>query len=310
MAKRSLVPKLTGWSLTLSFVALSAVIAFLVGASVTDVSAEPAAQAPAVLSVSSTNDVAPPVPVITKAPEALTYDTSAHFEFSDQGQYGSFQCRLDDTPYGPCGPGGVSYFDLGLGRHCFYVLAVRGDYRSAPRAFCWQCRPIRVNGGFTVGGSAPNLFYPGTSQPLDLAITNPFKFAIKVLTVSVTVEPVPTKDGVPDPACLATSNLLVTRSLGTTVTVPAGSTKSLSDLDVPAAQWPVLTMPDLPINQDACEGATFTLTYSCTATMGTLSPIQTWALLVSSPDPSALGRAVTLTAIVAKSLARVARLAQ
>jgi Bacterial Ig-like domain (group 3) len=242
------------------------------------------------------------VPDITEAPATLTYDTSAHFEFSDQGQHGGFQCRLDNAAFGPCGPASISYLGLGLGRHCFYVLAVRGNYRSAPRGFCWQCQPIRVRGGFSIGGDAANAFYPGASEPLDLAITNPFKFAIKVLTVSVTVEPVPDKDGVPDPACPATANLLVTRPLGTTVTVPAGSSKSLSDLGVPSAEWPVLTMPDLPTNQDACEGATFTLLYSGTATMGTPRPVQTWTLLVAFPNPSALGHAVTLTAIVAKSL--------
>jgi hypothetical protein len=158
-----------------------------------------------------------------------------------------------------------------------------------------------VSGDFTIGGNAPNPFYPGTSERLDLAITNPFKFAIKVLTVSVTVEPVPAKNGVPDPACPAASNLLVTRPLGTTLDVPALSTNSLSDLGVPQAQWPVLTMTDLPTNQDACKGATFTLVYSGTATMGTANPVHTSTVLLSSPDPSAPGNAVALTAIVAKS---------
>ena len=209
--------------------------------------------------------------MITRAPASLTYDTSAHFEFSDQGKQGSFQCRLDNAPFVPCGPGGTSYQGLDPGQHCFYVLAIQGGYRSAPRGFCWQCRPIRVNGDFTIGANAPHLFYPGTSEPLDLAITNPFKFPIKVLSVSVTVEPVPAKNGAPDPACPAAANLLVTRPLGATLAIPARSTKSLSDLGVPQAQWPVLTMPDLPTNQDACEGATFTLLYSGTATMGTVA---------------------------------------
>ena len=294
-------PKLTGKSRTLWLVALAVVIAVLTGYSVGTASAEPAPRAPAALSVSLTNEAAPPVPLITEAPASSTYDTSAQFEFSDQGQYGGFQCRLDNAQFEPCGPGGASYSDLGLGRHCFYVLAVRGGFRSGPTGFCWQCRPIRVSGGFSIGGNAPNLFYPGTSEPLNLVITNPFNFDIKVLTVTVTVEPVPAKDGVPDPACPATTNLLVTRPLVSTLTVPARSTKSLSDLGVPQAQWPVLTMPDLSTNQDACEGATFTLRYSGSATMGTLSPVQTWTVLVSSPDPSALGHAVTLTAILAKS---------
>jgi hypothetical protein len=248
-----------------------------------------------------TNDAAPSVPVIIEAPASLSYFTWAHFDFSDQDQHSGFQCRLDNGPFAPCGPGATSYQGLDLGRHCFYVLAVQGGYRSAPRGFCWQCRPIRVNGGFAIGGNTPNLFYPGTSEPLDLAITNPFKFAIKVLSVSVRVEPVPSKNGVPDPACPAATNLLVTRPLGATLAVPARSTKSLSNLGVPQAQWPVLTMPDLPTNQDACEGATFTLLYSGTATMGTSSPVPTWTVLVSSPDPSSLGKAVSLTAIVARS---------
>ena len=95
------------------------VVAFLTGYSVSNASAEAAAKAPAVLSVSLTYDSPPPVPVITMAPASSTYDTSAHFEFSDQGQFGGFQCRLDDAQFGPCGPGGVSYSDLGLGGTAF-----------------------------------------------------------------------------------------------------------------------------------------------------------------------------------------------
>ena len=104
--------------------------------------------------------------------------------------------------------------------------------------------------------------------------------------MSITVEPVPAKDGVPDPACPATANLLVTRPLGTTLTVPARSAKSLSDLGVPQPEWPVLTMPDLPTNQDACEGAIFTLLYSGSATIAPLSlsrPGPSWSLRRTRP---------------------------
>ncbi len=261
----------------------------------------------AVLSLSLADDASPPVPVITGGPTSLTYDTWARFEFTDRGKHESFQCRLDNAPAAPCGLGSISYQGLSVGRHCFDVTALQGGYRSAPGVFCWQCRPVRVSGTFTIGGNAANLFYPGTSETLDLAVTNPFRFAIKVLSVSVKVEPVPAKDGEPDPACPAASNMLVTRPLEATLAVPALSARSLSDLGVPQARWPVLTMPDLPTNQDACEGATFTLQYSGTATMGAPSPVPTWTALVSSPDPSALGRAVRLTARVATSSGRVPR---
>ncbi len=236
------------------------------GPSLSNAGAQFSARASVVLSLSVTKEPAPPVPVITEAPESPTYDTSARFVFIDRGQHDGFQCTLDNAPFVPCGPGDVSYYDLGLGRHCFEVQAVHGGLRSAPTSFCWRCRPVLVRGEFSIGGNAADLFYPGTSQALDLIITNPLKFAIKVLSVSVTVEPVPAKDGRPDPGCPGNVNMLVTEPLRATFPVPAGSTKSLFDLGVPRGDWPVLTMPDLPTNQDACEGATFELTYLGRAT--------------------------------------------
>ena len=84
--------------------------------------------APAVLSVSLTNDAASTAQVITKAPASLTSDTSAHFEFSDPGKHGSFQCKLDKALFVPCGPGGTGYYDPALGWHlpqaCWPVLTM------------------------------------------------------------------------------------------------------------------------------------------------------------------------------------------
>jgi hypothetical protein len=194
--------------------------------------------------------------MITEAPESLTYDTSAHFGFMDQGQHDGFQCRLDNSAFQPCGPRGISYDHVALGPHCFQVRAVHGGLWSAPTSLCWRCQPVALRGEFTIGGNVGQPFYPGVSQALDLTITNPFKFAITVLNVSITVDPSSTKSG-----CSGTVNLLVTQPLRATFPVPAGSTKSLSDLGVPRDDWPVLTMPDLPTNQGACEGATFGLIY-------------------------------------------------
>ena len=50
------------------------------------------------------------------------------------------------------------------------------------------------------------------------------------------------------------------------VRVPARSTKKLSQLPVSAEIWPVLTMPNLDENQDACKDTQFALTYTGTAT--------------------------------------------
>jgi hypothetical protein len=62
-------------------------------------------------------------------------------------------------------------------------------------------------------------------------------------------------------------NFLIGQQLQGTVTVPANATNlSLSDLGVPQANWPTITMPDPPANQDGCQGAKVTITYSGTAT--------------------------------------------
>jgi hypothetical protein len=56
----------------------------------------------------------------------------------------------------------------------------------------------------------------------------------------------------------------VLRGLTASVTIPADQTTpvSLSTLGVPQADWPVIEMIDTDSNQDACEGARLTLTYS------------------------------------------------
>jgi len=230
------------------------------GSSVGHALAQSPPRLPASVSLSLAEGAPLAVPVITKAPESLTYDTSAHLGYIDQGQHDGFQCRLDNAAFAPCGSEGVTYDHLALGPHCFEVLAVHGGLRSAPTSFCWRCRPVAIRGEFTIGGNTAQLFYPGTSQVLDLSITNPFKVAIKVLSVSITVDPSSTKSG-----CRGSVNLLVTQPLRATLAVPADSTKSLSQLGVLRGKWPVLTMPDLPVNQDACEGATLTLVYHGTA---------------------------------------------
>jgi hypothetical protein len=50
--------------------------------------------------------------------------------------------------------------------------------------------------------------------------------------------------------------------------VPASSTRTLAELGVPAAQWPQISIIDLPTNQDGCRTASVTLAYAGTATGG------------------------------------------
>jgi hypothetical protein len=109
---------------------------------------------------------------------------------------------------------------------------------------------------FEIGGSIAEAFYPGVSHPLDLVFTNPGPVAITVTSVTITVDVATSNAG-----CTGTDNLTI-EELGTPVTVPARSTRSLSELRVPRSVWPVLTMPARPASQDACQGAVLTLRYT------------------------------------------------
>ena len=60
--------------------------------------------------------------------------------------------------------------------------------------------------------------------------------------------------------------MVVTRPFSGSVVVPKESTKSLTQLGVPQAQWPRLSMPNLATNQDACKATTFKFSYTGTAT--------------------------------------------
>jgi hypothetical protein len=58
----------------------------------------------------------------------------------------------------------------------------------------------------------------------------------------------------------------MTQGLLTNIVVPASSTKSLSDLGIAPANWPVVSMIESHAIQDACQGASLTLHYSGGAT--------------------------------------------
>lgn len=240
----------------------------------------------------------PPAPVITQHPADPTLSSSASFRFADLEPLVSFQCQLDAAGYSPCphvdssldlavalglGPklglqvtlslglgclptlcavGDMAYSHLGPGRHCFDVEAVDIlGLVSSPAEFCWTINSV----SFGISGDVPQLLYPGMPpQSIDLSFTNPNSVAIVVTAVTITVGPAMHVGGGPNPAC-GPENLNVVRSFSGTVTVPANSTKSLSQLGTPAAQWPQIQMPDLPVNQDACENTTFPLNYAGSA---------------------------------------------
>lgn len=119
---------------------------------------------------------------------------------------------------------------------------------------------------FEIAGNVASSFTPGRAQALDLQFRNDNAFDIQVDAVTITVRVATTRRGQPNPGCNGTENLVVSRPFRGPVVVPGRTAATLSQLRVPAAQWPQLTMPNLSDNQDACKDATFAFDFSGAAT--------------------------------------------
>lgn len=105
---------------------------------------------------------------------------------------------------------------------------------------------------------------PGVQLPVDISITNPQTFAVRLDALSVTVTGV-------SGARITASTPCGTGDFGVTqmatmpaTTIPAGATRSLSQLGVAAAQRPKLAMLNRAVSQDGCKGATVALQFATT----------------------------------------------
>ena len=216
-------------------------------------------QAPAVTTTTTVVDTTPPpAPVLAEKPDLTTTSRNAHFKFTDDEAGARFRCRLGDAPYGDCAPV-VNFNNLDPDEHCVDVRAVDGAGNlSSVTTWCWS---IVLHGGFPISGTVDGLFAPGVTHPINLVIGNPYNFGIRVTAVTITIA-----DGTGREGCSGTANLTVTKGLTVPVDVPRNTTSSLRDLGVAQDDWPRLTMPNLPTNQDACKSATFSLTYTGQAT--------------------------------------------
>jgi hypothetical protein len=222
--------------------------------------------------------VGPAAPVIASGPVNPSTNISPEFRFTDTSWPGvRFTCRLDSGrplactretghDHDPTVEGEWQFENLAQGPHCFYVYAT--DYiRATDRAghagpttrFCWTIGTVWRD--FTVGGNLTSPLYPGTSQRLDLTFTNPGSSPITIPDGGIPASDITITSSAP--GC-ASSNFAVTQGLASAVTIPAGRlmATSLSALGVPRADWPVVEMIETNTNQDACQGARLTLTYS------------------------------------------------
>ncbi|HTA35190.1 MAG TPA: hypothetical protein VK761_00640 [Solirubrobacteraceae bacterium] len=205
----------------------------------------------------------PPVPTITARPQASTTSKSASFGFSDGEPGATLLCRRDGGRFERC-TSPISYGALQLGAHSFQVQARDAvGNTSAAATYAWTIvKEVAPASGkpFTVTGGASAPLAPGLSRPLVITLSNPNGVAITVTALNASVAP-----GSSKPGCDGPTNLQLTQSNvseANPLTIPANGQLTLPSGAVTAPQ---VLMRDLPVNQDACKGASFSFTYSGSA---------------------------------------------
>lgn len=209
----------------------------------------------------------PAAPRLTSYPGDPSADASPTFTFTDSSWPNvGFTCWLDSGKHQDCTgnatvEGKRQFKNVAAGPHCFSVYASSKAGRAGPATrYCWIVESAAA-GGFAVGGSLTSPLYPGTSQPLDLTFTNPGSSSITIPAGGISASKITITSNV---AGCASSNFAVAQGLTAAITIRAHTTRptSLSTLGVPQADWPVIEMIETNSNQDACQGAKLTLTYS------------------------------------------------
>jgi hypothetical protein len=220
----------------------------------------PAAQGTAHFAIDTTP---PPVPTIGTYPQASTTAKSAGFAFSDGEPGVTLLCRRDGARFDRC-TSPTSYGSLSLGAHTFQVQArdALGN-TSAAATYSWTIvkEVIEAAGKpFTVTGNASGPLAPGLTRSLAITLSNPNNVAITVTALSASVASGSSNAGCDGPTNLqpAQSNISAANPLA----IPANGHVALPSSTVSAPQ---VLMKDLPVNQDACKGASFTFTYSGSA---------------------------------------------
>lgn len=205
----------------------------------------------------------PPVPAIGTHPLTPTTAKSASFSFSDSEPGVTLLCRRDGTRFERC-TSPTSYGSLSLGTHTFQVQARDAvGNTSAAATYSWTIvKEVTEAAGkpFTVAGNASGPLAPGVTRSLAITLSNPNGVAITVTALSASVAA-----GSSNAGCDGPTNLQLTQSNiseANPLAIPANGHVTLPSGAVTAPQ---VLMKDLPVNQDACKGASFTFIYSGSA---------------------------------------------
>jgi hypothetical protein len=166
-----------------------------------------------------------------------------------------FECRLDGGEWDECAS---PHLLRGLepSEHSFAVRALNRRGLSGQVArYRWALLEPKEFSVEPLAGSLDELMPGAPAQPLPVRIANPNPAPIEVTSLTVAVTPEPS-------TCPAAPNFeVIPSSLSpeAPLTVPARGSVSLPTATATA---PAVAMRELPINQNACQGATVHLDFS------------------------------------------------
>ena len=196
-------------------------------------------------------------PKLGRHPRRLEASTTATFAFRAKGRP-HFQCRLDRRTWKGC-RSPVAFAGLNAGAHRFMVRAAGRRHRHGrPARFRWRVlEPREFSIAPRLGDLRP--LFPGAApQQLPLTVSNPNP--VPILVTGVTVVATGGQSG-----CSGADNLTLTPagvSAAAPLRVPAHGSAELPAAGLAA---PSIQLRDLPVNQNACQGAAFPLAFSGSA---------------------------------------------
>ena len=121
---------------------------------------------------------------------------------------------------------------------------------------------------FAITGDFQGPLAPGALRAIDLQITNPNASPREVTQLTASVRALSAPQATAALPCTPSEFSVRQFSGHLPLTVPASSTRSLAELGIPAAQWPQISLIDLPTDQNGCQAASLTLAYAGVATAG------------------------------------------
>ena len=144
-----------------------------------------------------------------------------------------------------------------------FQLAILGTAKPAATTvtrFAAATLVVQPTLSFQIAGTPPTLMAPGVRAPLDLRLTNPYSFPLKVSSLAVGVEEATSR-----PGCSGTANFRATGPRVAGFVLPAQAKDVPLSTLIGAGSLPTVEMLDTDSSQNACVDTAVTLQYSGSA---------------------------------------------